>query len=76
MAYALLASPGKVVNGIEIGPCVEECVHIDCAQTRTQAAKVCHFCGKPIGYETEFQKDNEDRLVHFWCAVDAHETDS
>lgn len=54
MAAGTLPSPGKIVNGNEIGPCVEPCQHTDCAATRAMAAAICSRCADPIGYETRF----------------------
>ncbi len=55
MAAGSFAEPGKVINGEEIGPCVDEqCGHIDCTDTRKKAAMRCEICGEPIGYETLF----------------------
>mgnify|MGYP001609349465 CR=1 FL=1 len=59
MAAGKLAAPGKIVNGEEIGPCVNECQHIDCKQTREMAAAPCVYCDKPIGYETYFYQHAE-----------------
>jgi len=52
MAAGYLPSPGKVVSGQEIGPCVSPCKHTDCAETRRQAESHCPYCKKAIGYET------------------------
>ena len=68
MAYGILPEPGKIVNGLEIGPCVKDCHHPDCKCTRDQAATKCYICGKEIGYETEFTKDNQS-LVHYLCLI-------
>lgn len=68
MAYYTLPSPGKVVNGEEIGPCVGACEHKDCAQTRAQAAQSCLVCGEAIGYETPFYYEYCGTLRHARCA--------
>jgi hypothetical protein len=34
-----------------LGPCVDDCAHIDCAATKAQAASLCSVCDKPIGYD-------------------------
>jgi hypothetical protein len=71
MAAGTLPTPGKIVNGMEIGPCVNEsCVHLDCAKTRNMATMECPYCDKPIGYETPFYMDG-DQLMHALC----HESD-
>jgi len=78
MASMCLPKPGKVVDGEEIGPCVEPCQHKDCALTRAMAAAICPKCGKPIGYETPFVQDCAGRdvgdmgLCHERCAATAH----
>lgn len=69
MAAGTLPSPGKVVNGEEIGPCVGGCEHKDCAQTREGAASPCWVCGGPIGYEHPFvQRNGWKELAHEVCA--------
>jgi len=44
--------------GTQFGPCEHvdggTCSHIDCAQTRSDAASECPLCSQPIGYETAF----------------------
>ena len=66
MAAITLPKPGS-----EYGPCVPDCTHTDCAQTREMAARVCRFCDLPIGYDTRFYADpgnpNRDALVHALC---------
>jgi len=61
MAPGLLAPPGQPA-----GPCIEPCQHRDCAATRQMAETVCHYCGKPIGYDRGFY-DHEHQLVHSAC---------
>lgn len=67
MARGYLAQPGT-----EHGPCVD-CTHVDCAESRRMAASTCRFCGKPIGYDTDFYADPEMKtvtpqpLVHALC---------
>ena len=62
MAASVLPEPGKVVRGVEIGPCKGACTHTDCASTRRMAGASCAICGKPIGYGVRFyvasKKDN------------------
>jgi hypothetical protein len=70
MAYSVLSpigSPG--------GPCEDpRCGHTDCAWTRTVAVSPCRLCGKPIGYETPFNRERQDdgseTFVHFACLWD------
>ncbi len=45
MAAGRISAPGS-----KLGPCVDECAHIDCGQTRTDAAAPCRWCHGPIGY--------------------------
>ncbi len=77
MAAGKLPSPGKVINGEEIGPCVSECEHRDCAETRRQAACKCVTCGEEIGYETRFYQaegvHDHSKLEHARCAEDRAE---
>lgn len=63
MASGFLPTPGKVVDGETIGPCVVVCEHVDCLQTRAMAATKCRECGKPIGYETAFVQDTTTPVV-------------
>lgn len=64
MAALALSKPGK-----KDGPCESECQHRDCAERRARAAKVCHFCQKPIGFARRFYNDpdNTEGLVHADC---------
>jgi hypothetical protein len=52
--------------GTEYGPCADECQHIDCAKSRSDAASKCRICNEPIGYGNEiyFEKSS---LVHATC---------
>jgi hypothetical protein len=49
MAASYMAAPGT-----EAGPCLQECQHTDCRQTRQWAEALCFYCEAPIGYETGF----------------------
>jgi len=49
MAVAVLSEPGT-----EYGPCVTECEHRDCAETRKMAESKCPRCKQPIGYRRAF----------------------
>lgn len=49
MAAGILQEPGS-----EFGPCVDECAHRDCAETRKMAAAECVHCDEPIGYGVRF----------------------
>ena len=53
MAYGLLPEPGT-----DLGPCLPDCAHVDCKQTREQAESVCRHCGEAIGYDRPFVHDN------------------
>jgi hypothetical protein len=74
MAAGRLPKPGT-----EFGPCVEDCNHIDCAETRSMVAVICGHCQKSIGYETRFYKTNNHgeptALVHANCLEDKIEAD-
>lgn len=75
MAAGRLPAPGT-----EFGPCIvptpdgkgsDACGHTDCAATRAEAATICRFCGKEIGYETRFYIESDTRqLVHADCLED------
>ena len=60
MAAAILSTPGTL-----FGPCAEPCQHSDCSSIRMIAETLCHFCEKPIGFDTRFYKDND--YVHATC---------
>ena len=67
MAAGTLPSPGKIVNGLEIGACIDEgCGHTDCECTRNQAASLCPLCNQPIGYETRIY-NHKGTLNHADC---------
>lgn len=70
MAGGTLPTPGKIVNGEEIGPCLEECIHVDCVMTRKQAATKCANCGEVIGYEVLFFENPDKSLVHNVCEAE------
>jgi hypothetical protein len=65
MAAGYLPLPGT-----EFGPCIDNCEHIDCKQTRTMAETICHYCGKAIGYDRGFYILEEKIMIHSAC----HET--
>jgi hypothetical protein len=62
MAAGVLSPPGT-----KVGPCLEPCKHRDCAETRRMAESACTICGKPIGYDTRFYRDDTDSYVHAVC---------
>lgn len=68
MNSGMLAQPGH-----KLGPCIDTCEHADCKASRAFAAKVCRHCGKRIGYEILFYRDEHEerypyqRLVHADC---------
>lgn len=55
--------------GTRYGPCMDPCKHRDCAASREDAATVCPYCEKPIGYHTHYyrESDHGGRLVHAAC---------
>lgn len=61
MAAGSLPAPGT-----PLGPCLLECSHTDCWQTRLDAASICPECGQPIGYETRMYSE-KGQLVHATC---------
>ena len=74
MAAVTLPKPGTTY-----GPCVPDCLHRDCAITRTMAARICHFCTYFIGYDTRFYSDPDDpnpnALVHALCLEESVENE-
>ncbi len=62
MAWAILSRPGT-----KYGPCKKECKHVDCAETRRQAAALCGYCGKPIGYGYKFSETPDKGFAHWLC---------
>lgn len=67
MAVGVLPEPGT-----KFGPCVPECSHRDCAQTRMIAASLCRMCDEAIGYEKGFFRDDAEgaKWIHAVCAED------
>jgi len=61
MAPGIVPTPGTMY-----GPCAWECTHMLCAHGRKTAMAICHLCGKPIGYDTEFDYAG-GRIVHAAC---------
>lgn len=68
-----MAAIGTPAPGSEYGPCRKACKHTDCASLRRQAETPCTACGKPIGYEVNFFRDNPEdvidwtKLIHAMC---------
>ena len=62
MAAGRLPAPGT-----ELGSCLGDCPHTDCAQTRTMALARCAYCDKPIGYEISFYVNDNEHLYHALC---------
>jgi len=63
MAAGVLPKPGT-----KAGPCKTPCKHVDCRQTRTDAASACRFCNEPIGYGRLFVRARLDgSLAHDIC---------
>ena len=75
MAVAVIPEPG-----LYGGPCAVTrglvCDHLDCRELRRRAASVCLWCNKPIGYATEYCRDDDhgNRWVHSDCAETAADT--
>lgn len=66
MAAGIMSEPGS-----QRGPCVD-CVHIDCAEIRADAQRICPACGAPIGYGRRFYVTGREgaaypTLVHADC---------
>lgn len=69
MSSGMLPKPGS-----KLGPCKTKCAHVDCAQTRADAASPCRFCGIPIGYgEHFFRARLGGALAHEYCVASATE---
>jgi hypothetical protein len=69
MAAGTLPKPGS-----KVGPCKGTCKHLDCAQTKADAATACRFCAKPIGFEKPFNRARFDgSLAHESCMYEALE---
>lgn len=65
MSAAYLAS----ISDIQ-GPCSDECQHLDCAETRAMAAKMCRLCDNQMGFGVFFYSDPEGQdgdIVHASC---------
>lgn len=69
MAAGVLPKPGS-----KLGPCKKACEHRDCAETKRDAAALCRFCQKAIGYGESFIRARlTGVLAHAWCADEAVE---
>ena len=68
MASYTLPAPGT-----DLGPCIENCAHIDCAETRKHAAQPCIYCGKPTGYDTDVFFLAGGRQAHADCFYDHYD---
>jgi len=52
--------------------CAGKCRHTDCALTRREAARLCHFCGEIIGWDTRFCRAwLGGTITHERCLTDA-----
>lgn len=70
------ADPGVPKPGSKYGPCLTPCHHRDCALSMSTAVSICRLCGKPIGYETRYYRDEQlgsGEWVHAYCFEDAVE---
>lgn len=67
MAYSTLPHPGTA-----FGPCLEECTHRDCAETRRMAESICPVCGGSIGYYRSFSHGRQG-IAHFACLLEQEE---
>lgn len=68
MASSYISKPGT-----EYGPCIGDCDHRDCSASRKIASANCHWCNKPIGYDTHFYSDGDGVWVHAVCEEEAEE---
>ncbi len=63
MDSASLAAPGQPA-----GPCLDpNCGHFDCEANRALAARLCAYCGEPIGFETAFHWQDPNPPIHIAC---------
>lgn len=60
---------GRVSSDSTLGPCVEPCKHKDCAECRVIVAAECVYCGKPIGYDTNFYRESDTPVVNYSHAL-------
>lgn len=67
MAAGILPRPGT-----QYGPCEQPCDHVDCRATRQDAASICVYCRREIGFGTRFYR-TDLTLVHAACAENAAE---
>jgi len=65
MAWSRVPDKGKGA------PCAS-CKHIDCGEMRGIMATACVLCGQPINHG-QYCLDDQNRLVHFGCAMKAAE---
>lgn len=64
MAFIIVPEPGS-----RLGPCLDACQHKDCAMHRATATEACHFCAKPIGYETPYGTHGWSQSVAHWECI-------
>jgi hypothetical protein len=69
MSYIAIPAPGKIINGIEVGPCLEQCKHTDCEEMRSDAESICEICDMPLGYDYNITMASNGEYVHFVCAT-------
>ena len=62
MAAGIMGNPGS-----EFGPCIDPCNHRDCEASRTQAASIWAYCGRPIGYGVRYYADEPGGWCHAVC---------
>lgn len=70
----MAASLGLFKPGTRFGPCINDCAHRDCAETRRMAETICPECDEPIGYERGFYCEKDDlgntdltKMTHSAC---------
>lgn len=68
MAAGFLSPPGT-----EFGPCIDDCQHTDCAESRKIAASVCPICGEEIGYNRRFFREAGIGHTHEVCEIEMTE---
>ncbi len=65
MAWGMIGHPGT-----KSGPCVKDCTHSDCRESRETSRAECSLCNRPIGFERKYCT-HEGKTVHWICALQA-----
>lgn len=76
MGWAYLPEPGEKGYGGRELLCKGKCDHIDCNAIRTDAARLCKLCGKPIGLGSKYYGlgDEMRHAVCEWVQVEREQS--